>query len=690
MTTIADNPLLQTEGLPAFDRIEPTHVVEGVQAALAEVTAAFEAIESAAEPTWAGVMEPLEKLEARFAYFWSPVGHLMSVKNSEALREAYEAVQPEVVAFGLRAGQSRPIYEALVAIRDGEGWEALRDAQRRAITLRIQAAERSGVALEGEAKEKFEAIAKELSKLTTDFANHVLDATKAYELIVTDPADAEGWPESLRQIAAQSHRMNVEGSEATADAGPWRVTLDYPCLGPFMEHSRNRSQREALYRASATKASTGDLDNQPLIDRILELRRQKIELLGFANYADFSLDAKMAPGVAAVRTMLNELAEAAKPIADGEMEELRRFANEHGHEGELARWDVAFWAERLRETRFDFTDEQLRPYFPLPRVLDGLFSLCTRLFGVTFELTEGVAPVWQEDVRYYRVLDASGEPIAGFYLDPYARPADKRGGAWMDQCLTRMHRDSGLQLPVVHLVCNGTPPVDGKPSLMSFREVETLFHEFGHGLQGMLTTVDVADVAGINGVEWDAVELASQFMENWCYHKPTLVGMTGHVETGEPLPDDLFEKIVAARTYRTGWMTLRQVEFALTDLRLHHDAPAGVSPMDVHREISASLAPMPLLPEDRFLCSFTHIFAGGYAAGYYSYKWAEVLSADAFAAFEEVGLDNEAEVSELGRTYRDSVLALGGSRHPMEVYRAFRGRDPQIDALLRHTGLVRP
>ncbi|WP_428389318.1 M3 family metallopeptidase [Mucisphaera sp.] len=687
MTTSADNPLLITTGLPAFDRIEPAHVEPGVRAALAAVTEQFEAIEANAGPTWDAVMAPLERLEARFPYFWSPVGHLMSVKDSDDLRAAYEAIQPEVVAFGLRAGQSKPIYEALVGLRDGPHWPSLTPAQQRAVTLRIQAVERSGVALEGQAKERFEEIAKTLSKLATDFSNHVLDATKAFELIITNPADTEGWPTSLRQLAAASHRDANEGSEATPDNGPWRITLDYPSLGPFMEHSRNRAQRELVYRASNTKASSGDLDNTPLIDQILENRRDKIQLLGFDTYADYSLDAKMAPSVDKVRDMLHQLADAAKPIAEKELEELRAHAKTLGHEDELKHWDIAFYRERLREQKFDFTDEQLRPYFPLPRVLDGLFSLCTRLFGITFEQADADAPRWHDDVRYYRVLNEQSEQVAGFYLDPYARPADKRGGAWMDQCLGRMRRESGLQLPIVHLVCNGTPPVDGKPSLMSFREVETLFHEFGHGLQGMLTTVDVADVAGINGVEWDAVELASQFMENWCYHKPTLLGMTAHVDTGEPLPDDLFNKIVAARTFMTGWMTLRQVEFALTDLALHHDPTNGRTPSEIHREISEQISPMPALPEDRFLCAFSHIFAGGYAAGYYSYKWAEVLSADAFAAFEEADLDDETAVTKLGHRFRDTVLALGGGRHPMDVFRDFRGREPQIDALLRHTGL---
>jgi len=373
-----------------------------------------------------------------------------------------------------------------------------------------------------------------------------------------------------------------------------------------------------------------------------------------------------------------------------ELNEITKLANENGYDGELKHWDVAFWSERLREERYAFTDEELRPYFSLERVLDGLYSLCNRLFGITVKPADSKAPVWHRDVRYFEVFNEANEEIAAFYLDPYSRPENKRGGAWMDDCRARDVTAGEKRLPVAHLICNGTPPVGETPSLMTFREVETLFHEFGHGLQHMMTTVDVRDASGISGVEWDAVELPSQFMENWCYHRPTLLGMAIHYETGEVLPDELFEKICKARTYRAASTILRQIQFGMTDMALHSEFDPGGdrSVFDVHSEIAEKTSAMPPFPENKFLCAFSHIFAGGYAAGYYSYKWAEVLSADAFAAFEDAGLDDESAVAETGRRFRDTVLSEGGGRHPMEIYRDFRGREPSTEALLRHNGLA--
>ena len=458
----------------------------------------------------------------------------MSVKNSDELRQAHEEVLQDVVVFSLRVQQSRPIYEGLVAIRQGEEWAQLDGAQKRCVELKIRAAEHAGVGLEGEAKERFNAIAQELSQIGTDFSNHVLDATKAFELVIADKAATEGWPNTLRQVAAQSYAQANEGAEATPEEGPWRVTLDFPSFFPFMQHHRGRDHREQVYKAYVQRASSGEWDNSDLIARTLKLRKEQAGLLGFASYAEWSLDAKMAPDVAAVAQMTAELQGASKAAMEKDFKQLQALAKEGGQEEELMHWDMAFWSERLREQKFDYTDDQLRPYFPLPKVLDGLFGLAERLFGIAIERAdEEEAHKWHEDVQFFKVL-RDGQRIASFYLDPYSRPAEKRGGAWMNDCLGRLWLDGQLRLPVVHLVCNGTPPVGDTPSLMSFSEVETLFHEFGHGLQGMLTTVDYADVAGLNGVEWDAVEIASQFMENWCYHKPTLVGMTAHVGNGGP------------------------------------------------------------------------------------------------------------------------------------------------------------
>ena len=688
--SLENNPLLVNEGLPRFDAIAAEHVVEGIRHLLVEAEKSIAALEEDIMPTWEGLLKPLEEIDVPFEYAWGPVGHLMSVRNADDLREAHEAVLGEVVAFSLRAQQSRPIYEGLVAIRDGAEWAKLDGAQQRCIELKIRAAEHAGVGLVGEAKDRFNAIEAELSQIGTDFSNHVLDATKAFELIIEDKEQVEGWPNSLRQIAAQSYVQANEGSEATPADGPWRITLDFPSFHPFMQHHRGRDQRELVYRANVQKASAGDLDNSDLVAQTLKLRKEQAGLLGFATYADWSLDAKMAPDTSAVGQMSDELQTASRAHMEKDMDELRALAAERGQVEPLMQWDTAFWAERLREAKFDYTDDQLRPYFPLANVLDGLFGLAERLFDIEIQRADDEeAHKWHEDVQYFKVL-REGERIASFYLDPYSRPAEKRGGAWMNDCLSRRWLDGALHLPVVHLVCNGTPPVGDTPSLMSFGEVTTLFHEFGHGLQGMLTTVDYAEVAGLNGVEWDAVEIASQFMENWCYHKPTLVGMTAHVETGEPLPDDLFEKVVAARNFMAGSQMMRQLSFGRMDMLLHsdHDPEGAETAFALEHRVLAEMSVLPPLPEARMLCSFSHIFAGGYAAGYYSYKWSEVLSADAFGAFEEAGLDDDEAVKTAGRKLRDTILSQGGGKHPMDLYREFRGREPSTEALLRHNGLL--
>ncbi|MDP6041164.1 MAG: M3 family metallopeptidase [Candidatus Latescibacteria bacterium] len=687
---MGNNPLLVTEGLPRYNEITPEHIVPGVKEVLEEAEKQIAALEENLTPCWDGLLVPLEEIDVPFSYAWSPVAHLMSVKNSDALREAHEAVLQDVVAFGLRMEQSRPIYEGLVAIRDGEEWAKLDGVQQRCIELRIRSAEHAGVGLEGEAKERFNEIAKEKSQMSTDFSNHVLDATKVFELVIEDKAETEGWPNSLRQVAAQSYVQANEGREATPEEGPWRITLDFPSFYPFMQHHRVRDHREQVYKAYVKRASSGELDNSGLIAQTLKLRKEQAALLGFGTFAEWSLDSKMAPDVAAVERMVGELQAASKAHMEIDFGEQQALAKENGQEEPVMHWDTPFWSERLREQKFDYTDDQLRPYFPLPKVLDGLFGLAERLFDIEIQRADDEdAPRWHEDVQFFKVI-RDGERIASFYLDPYSRPAEKRGGAWMNECLGRQWLNGKLRLPVVHLICNGTPPVGDTPSLMSFDEVTTLFHEFGHGLQGMLTTVDYADVAGLHGVEWDAVEIASQFMENWCYHKPTLIGMTAHVETGDPLPDDLFDKIVAARTFQAGSLMMRQLSFGKTDMLLHSafDPEGDETAFDVERKVSEEMSVLPPLPESRFLCSFSHIFAGGYAAGYYSYKWSEVLSADAFGAFEDVGLDDEDAVKVTGCKFRDTILAQGGSKHPMDVYREFRGREPSTEALLRHNGLL--
>ena len=687
------NPLLDPNGLPRFGEVRPEHVEPGMRALLAELTGELERLERSVEPTWAGAVEPFERMYDRLRNVWGVVGHLVGVKNDPALRAAHEAVQPQVVMLGIRAAQSRPLYEAFVALQKGPEFAALEPAQRRIVDILVRDAVLSGVGLEGEAKQRFGAILTELAELQTTFSNHVLDATKAYALLLRDRDEVAGLPESALALAAQSAREAGEAG-ATAEHGPWRITLDAPSLVPALEHLARRDLRERLYRAHVTRASSGETDNSVLIPRILALRAEEARLLGFESFAALSLATKMAPDVAAVERLQEELRRVSFVAASRELEELRAFARSRGQKEDLVQWDVAYWAERMREERYAYSEEDLRPYFPLPRVLDGLFELASQLFGVRIRPADGEASVWHPDVRFFRVTDESGEPLAAFYLDPYSRPAEKRGGAWMDECVGRSRlfpdADGRPRRPVAHLVCNQTPPVGEKPSLMSFSEVETLFHEFGHGLQHMLTRVDHGLASGIRNIEWDAVELPSQFMENWCYHRGTLLGFARHYETGEPLPDALFEKLCAARTYRAGSMMLRQLFFGVVDLELHHrfDPSGSESIFDVEKRVAETTAVLPRLPEDRFLCSFSHIFAGGYAAGYYSYKWAEVLSADAFAAFEEAGLADAARLREIGRRYRETVLALGGSRRAMEVFTSFRGREPKTDALLRLYGLI--
>jgi oligopeptidase A len=687
---MTDNPLLIGKGLPPFAAIEAECIEPAITEILAELEQKLPELEQNFTPTWSGLVEPLTQLEEKLGWSWGVVGHLMSVKNSQELRDAYEKVQPEVIKVINKLSQSKPLYEGFKAIRNSADWAKLEPAQQRIVEASIQSAELSGVGLAGEVKERFNQIQLELAEISTKFSNNILDATKAFKLKLTKPEEVEGLPASALSLAAQMARM--EGEEnATPETGPWVITLDYPSYIPFMQYATNRELREKVYKASISKASSGELDNNPLIDRILELRQEKSRILGFNSYAELSLARKMAPNVEAVEKLSEELRQVSYDAAVKDLEELKAFAGM----GDLKHWDTTYWAEKQKEAKFAFNSEELRPYFPLPQVLEGLFGLAKRIFNVIVTPADGQAPVWHEDVRYFQVADETGSAIAYFYLDPYSRPAEKRGGAWMNDCIGRAkitHTDGNVEtrLPVAYLVCNQTPPVDGKPSLMTFGEVNTLFHEFGHGLQHMLTKVDYVGASGINNVEWDAVELPSQFMENWCYDRATLFGMAKHYETGEPLPEHYYEKLLASRNYMSGSGMLRQLHFGLVDIELHHRyQPNGEESFkEVRDRIAKNTTVMQPLPEDAFLCSFGHIFAGGYAAGYYSYKWAEVLSADAFAAFEEAGLENEEAIATVGKRFRDTVLALGGSLHPMEVFKAFRGREPQTEPLLRHSGLV--
>ena len=682
--TNTSNPLLAGQGLPAFDQIQPGLIVPGMTQLLQELARELTELEAEIAPTWEKLVEPLTRIEERLSWSWGIIGHLMGVKNSPELRQAYETVQPQVVEFISRLSQSKPIYEAFLSLRQGESWGQLDEAQQRIVEASLRDAQLAGVGLLGEKKDRFNAIQLELAEITTKFSNNLLDATKAFQLKLTTPEDIAGLPASLLSLAAQTARGQGE-TNASTETGPWVITLDFPSYFPFMKYSDNRELREKLYKAYVSRADLGELDNNPLIDRILQLRQEQAHLLGYSTYAEVSLARKMANSVDEIEKLLDNLRQVSYEAAKQDLEALKTFAGTD----DLKHWDIAYWSEKQRQAKFNFSAEELRPYFPLPRVLEGIFSLAKRIFGVEIIAADGKAPIWHPDVRYFQINDEKGEKIAYFYLDAYSRPAEKRGGAWMDVCIGRAKTGTEVRLPVAYLICNQTPPVDGNPSLMTFEEVTTLFHEFGHGLQHMLTTVDYSGAAGINNVEWDAVELPSQFMENWCYDRPTLMSMAKHYETGETLPEHYYQKLLLAKNYMSGSAMLRQLHLSLVDLELHHryQPNGGETPKQVRQRLAATTTIIPPLPEDAFLCSFGHIFAGGYAAGYYSYKWAEVLSADAFAAFEEVGLDNEEAVKAIGRRFRDTVLAMGGSSHPMNVFKAFRGREPSTEPLLRHSGL---
>jgi oligopeptidase A len=684
----AQNPLLVRTGIPKFDEIKPHHIEPAVTQVLQEANNGLTQIESNLSPTWEGLILPLEEMGIPFEYAWGPIQHLLSVNNTNELRAEHEKMLPQVIQFGLRMGQSKPIYDGLLAIRDGPEWDSLNEAQRRVINLKIRDAKLAGVGLPQDKREDFNRITTRLSKLATDFSNNVLDSTKAYEFIIKSKAETEGWPINLVQLSSQSYNQEKKTDESFPETGPWRITLEAPMLIPFLRHSKVRHQREKLLKAYVSRADSGDLDNKPLIREILQLRSEKAKLLGYESFAEMSLEAKMAPDVEAVQRMFHELFEASKPKSLVEFKEIEEIAENMGQRESLKHWDAAFWSERLKEQRFRFTDDQLRPYFPFPRVLEGMFRLAESLFGVDIKESEETAPKWHPDVIYYKVYD-KGQELASFYLDAYSRPGTKRGGAWMGVCLDRRIIDGKARLPVTYLNANATPPIGDSPSLLSFNEVTTLFHEFGHGLQAMLTTVDYTDVTGINGVEWDAVEVVSQFLELWCYHEPTLRTISGHWETGEPLPDELVRNLLETKIFRAATAMLRQLEFGMTDMDLHSVFnPFGdETPFQVHERISRETNVLPPMEEDHFLCAFGHIFAGGYAAGYYSYKWAEVLSADLYSVFQEAN-DGEDEVKRLGQRFRETFLEPGGSIMPMKLFKDFMGRAPSTEALLKQNDLL--
>ncbi|ETK74381.1 hypothetical protein F441_19201 [Phytophthora nicotianae CJ01A1] len=686
--------------LPPFERLQLDEIEPAITNAAADYTRDLHELEKklrdAGENVQFGdVVDPLEVQGDALGRMWGIVGHLMSVRNSEELRAVHDKLQQLVIKTVTEASQSKTLYDAYLAVRESDEWSKLELAQQRIIELSLRSATLSGVGLEGEEKEKFNRLKLRAAELSTKFSSNLLDATKAYSITITDKNEMEGLPPSLLQMFAQSARDEGH-SDASPENGPWRITLDPPSYVQFMKYSANRSLRETLYRAYATRASGEAFDNEGIILELLEIRQQIANLLGFNSYAEVSISKKMAPSVAEVEKMHSDLREKCIAIAHEEVKTVAEYAEQHGQSEPLAPWDLGYWSEKLKAEKYLFTDEEIKPFFPLERVLDGLFSLTSRLFGVTIEAADGQAEVWNPDVRFFNVRSTEGdkEVIARFFLDPYSRPKEKNGGAWMNTCVDRSRllgpkEQDGKRIPVAYIICNQSPPVGETPSLMTFREVETLFHEFGHGLQHMLTQMEYGDVAGINGIEWDAVEIPSQMMENFCYDKDTIAAISGHYKTGEPLPDDLFEKLKSARNYLVATGMLRQLGFGALDMYLHSHYSSLEEPLfAVQQRLLSEYAVLSPLEEDRFLCSFAHIFAGGYAAGYYSYKWAEILSCDAYGAFEEAAKESPEAAARVGRKFRDTILARGGGQHPEQVFEAFRGRKPSMVPLLTQYGLA--
>ncbi len=682
------NPLLDFSGLPRFADFKPAHVAPAIDQLLEENRALIARIAAdTATPDWNNFVGPLEDANERLHRAWGQVGHLNAVMNSPELREAYNAALPKITQYYTELGQHAGLYRKFKALRAakqvplgdaGSVYAALSPAQQKIIDNEVRDFRLGGADLPAAGKQRYTEISDRLSMLTSRFSDNLLDATNAWSHVVTDAAELAGLPDDAREAARAA-------AEADKQAG-WKFTLHAPSYMPVLQYADNRALRERLYRAYVTRASEfGDakLDNTPLITEIVSLRREIAQLLGFGNFAEYSLEAKMAETPAQVLEFLRELAARAKPYAQRDLKELQDFARTELGMAELSAWDYAYVSEKLRVAQYAFSENEVKQYFPETTVLPGMFKVVETLYGLSIAPTE--APQWHDDVRFFSIRDRSGALVGQFYLDLYARPS-KRGGAWMDDAITRRQTAQGTQAPVAYLNCNFTPPVGKKPALFTHDEVITLFHEFGHGLHHLLTRVDYLGVSGINGVEWDAVELPSQFMENFCWEWGVVEPMTRHTDSGATLPKALFEKMLAAKNFQSGMHTVRQIEFSLFDLRLHYDFdPAGKQTAlqlldEVRREVAVVVPP----EYNRFPNNFSHIFAGGYAAGYYSYKWAEVLSADAYGLFEENGVLDP----QTGMRFWNEVLAVGGSRPALESFVAFRGREPNIDALLRHNGMA--
>ncbi|ODB96189.1 oligopeptidase A [Candidatus Thiodiazotropha endoloripes] len=672
------NALLDMTGLPPFSRIEPPMVEPAIDTLLQENRQTMESLLSTiSDPGWHNFVEPLEIAEDRLSRTWSPVSHMNSVVNHDELREVYNACLPKLSDYATEVGQNSRLCEAYKKVAEQQD---LDNAQKKMLENTLLEFRLSGVDLPEDKKQRFKEISQSLSKLTTKFEENLLDATNAWSKLITDPEQLAGLPESAMALAKQTAEQREQQG--------WLLTLEFPSYFPVMTYADQRELRRELYEAYATRASdcgphAGQWDNSEVMEQILALRHEQAQLLGYNNYAERSLARKMARNTEEVMSFLTDLAQRSKAQAERELADLTQFASENYGIDQLEAWDIGYYSEKLRQHRHAISQEELKPYFPETRVIPGMFAVVERLYGIRIQSVEGV-DTWHPDVRFYEIRDKQNQLRGQFYLDLYARPK-KRGGAWMDECATRFFSDSVDQVPVAYLTCNFSPPVGDQPALFTHDEVETLFHEFGHGLHHMLTRIDYPSVAGINGVAWDAVELPSQFMENWCWEQQALELISGHVESGEPIPDELYQRLHGAKNFQSAMQMVRQLEFSIFDFRIHqeYDPEQGGRIYQILDQVRVQVSVISPPSWNRFPHGFSHIFAGGYAAGYYSYKWAEVLSADAFSRFEEQGIFSQ----EAGQAFLQEILEQGGSKDAMELFVAFRGREPQIEPLLRHSGI---
>lgn len=677
--SLSQNPLLQDFDLPPFSTIKAEHVEPAIDQLLAESRTKIAALLAQSQAfNWDNLVLPMDEMAARLGQAWGPVSHLNAVCNSQELREAHEACLPKLSEFWTELGQNKQLFNAYQSIANSAVSEQLNVAQRKVLEHELRDFRLSGIDLPTDKQQRYAEIQKQLSELSSRFSNNLLDATQAWTKHITDAAALAGVPESaMAQMAQAAAAKALEG---------WLITLEFPSYYAIVTYADDRALREEVYTAYSTRASeqgpnAAQFDNTEVIIQTLSLRQELAELLGYANYSELSLATKMAESTEQVMVFLNDLAKRSKPFAERDLSELRQYAAEQGCT-DLQSWDLAYYSEKLREQRYSISEETIRQYFPIDKVLGGMFELVERLFAIQIHEEQGFER-WHPDVRLFTISE-HGQPIGRFYFDLYAR-ANKRGGAWMDGARDRFRNsENELVLPVAYLVCNFTPAVGEHPALLTHDEVTTLFHEFGHGLHHMLTRVEQLGVSGINGVPWDAVELPSQFMENWCWEPDGLALIAEHYQNKEKLPQDLLDKMLAARNFQSGMIMVRQLEFSLFDFELHSSHGDGRSVLEVLDSVRQRVAVMTPPTWNRFANSFGHIFAGGYAAGYYSYKWAEVLSADAFARFEEEGILNP----QVGQAFRNTVLAKGGSYEPLELFIEFRGRAPETDALLRHSGLT--